>query len=116
MCLFDFFDRDLDFKTNGTLESLQTNIENNFSIDQILIAFHKKFDFLANKNLFRCVIMSEAFFCKEKFFKEFRAIFNTAKLTKSDEFISELIKWFGKDYEGGIKLRVELLREDMKKW
>lgn len=109
--LLDYFNDDFDLNNEGVLEWIQNNIGANFSLEQILEAFYKKFDQLATKNVARCVYISY-WFLSHEMFKDFRRMFNTVKSNASEKFLDRLDAWADEDYPKERKI----LREDMKKW
>ena len=94
----------------GFCEHLKSKIGNNFSLDEILEAFYKKFDFLIKNDIEMAVEMSMWFFDGGKF-DEFRKMFNSVKSKKSEDFLNEFVSWYP-DLEEG----VNILRDDMQKW
>jgi hypothetical protein len=122
LCLLDFFEDKFDIKYGGVLESLTNYIMDNFSHNFVFYAFCEKFENLINKNLWRFALISRIYFDgdealdNDEIFDSFRKTFNSVKSRNSGAFIEKLSKNFGKNYRDGIKQRIELLREDMKKW
>lgn len=94
----------------GFCESTKTHIAINYSLDQLLQAFYKKFDSLINNDMDIAVEMSMWFFEDDKF-EEFRTMFNFVKSPKSDRFLDEFLRWFP-DYQE----EVDILRGDMNRW
>ena len=110
--LLDFFVKDFDLNVGGVCETLETDIGDNFSLDQILKAFYKKYNFLANNNLNRCVQFSMWFIWHNKF-EGFRRMFNTVKPELAEKIIGGMANW-DDDHEYDRELNI--LREDMKTW
>lgn len=93
----------------GFCESTKARIGSNYSLEQILEAFYKKFDTLIRNDIDMAVEMSKWFF-ESDMFEEFREMFNTVKSAESDRFLDEFLSWWP-DYQE----QVDILRNDMKK-
>ena len=106
----DFFVTDFELSFEGILEHLKAEIGSNFSLNEILEAFYKKFDSLIKNDIEMAVEMSMWFFDGGKF-DEFRKMFNSVKSEKSEDFLNEFVAWYP-DLEKG----VNVLRDDMQKW
>jgi hypothetical protein len=110
-CLLDFFEKQFDSDSEGVLESLESFIQCNFTSDQIIEAFYKKFDSFMNRNLWRCVhICWNSLFIEENF-EKFRKMFNSVKSKHSEKFLKEMFDWAP---EG--EKQISILENDMKKW
>ena len=107
-----FTDRNEDF--GGVCETLQNDIEANFTVDQIIESVSKKFDYLIENDLNRFANFSQNFFCYEmpEAFKNFRAMFNRVKPKEATKYIDAIEEWVGKCFQD----EIALLREDIKKW
>lgn len=98
----------------GVCETLQNDIETNFTVDQIIEAVSKKFDYLIENDLNRFANFSQNFFCYEmpEAFKDFRAMFNRVKPKEATKYIDAIEEWVGNYFPK----EIALLREDMKNW
>lgn len=114
---FDYFlEEDNDAALmNGGCESLEGEIEANFSVEQLLEVLYKKFGALLSKNMLRSIHFAQWFFNIEhpEYFDEFRKMFNTVKASQSKLFLEKLFEHT--NYDLGQK-QIRLLREDMKAW
>lgn len=114
---FDYFlEEDNDAALmNGGCESLEGEIEANFSVEQLLEVLYKKFENLLSKNMRRSIHFAQWFLNLEhpEYFAEFRKMFNTIKASQSEQFLRKLSEMT--NYELGQE-QIKLLREDMKKW
>jgi hypothetical protein len=108
--LLDFFEHRFDYDIEGVCESLKARIEANFTLDQLLEAFYRKFDTLAENDLSMCAELSMWCLWRGKF-EEFRKMLNTVKPTKTLELLDKMEDW---DKEH--KVNIDILREDMKSW
>ena len=109
--LLTFFEREFDYDLEGVCEDLKSQIGSNFTLNQLLKAFYKKFDYLIRNDIEICVEMASWFFYWGKF-DGFRDMFNTVKSNKSAEFLLEFDRWYGKKLND----KIALLRDDMKNW
>lgn len=107
-CLLDFFEEEFDYEAEGVLEGLKNGIGANYTLDQILAAFYKKFDSLIKNDIEICVEISQWYFYDKRVFENFRKMFNTVKSKKSEAFLTE--------FRGRLDEKVAILREDMKSW
>jgi hypothetical protein len=118
--LLDFFDRNFDYEVNEVCECLKMKIGANFSLDQLIEAFYKKFDHFAKKYLEMCAEMS--IWCvrnrqiNDGHWDRFREMFNTVKSPRSSEVLEELKSWIDSSWLEEEKNMVYALEEDMKKW
>jgi hypothetical protein len=87
--LFDFFPEETEYEVCEGLENL---VFGYFTSEQILQAYYRKFDSLAEKNLEKCVSIARVnFFGQDDIeFEEFRKMFNTIKSPHSGKFFGEL--------------------------
>jgi NDP-sugar pyrophosphorylase family protein len=110
---FDYFmeEKDDDALMNGGCETLESEIFQNFSMEQIIEALHKKFSALVANNEMRAEHFAGACI-SHGYLKEFREIFNSTHTPSYNDFLSELEDWIGEDYPK----EISILREDMKKW
>ncbi len=108
--LLEFFCEDHE-DYGGICEHLKSQIDYNFTLDQLMQAFYKKFDYLVKNDLEMAYEMS-SWFLYSNMFNEFREMFNTVKSADSNVFIDRLDKWCGDEFPE----EIVLLREDMKKW
>ena len=108
--LLEFFCEDHE-DYGGICEHLESQIGCNYTLDQLIKTFYKKFDYLTNHAINRCKHLSSWFLYNEKF-NEFRDMFNTVKSSGSSKFLDALQKWIGDEFPD----EIALLREDMKKW
>ncbi|MDR1375674.1 MAG: hypothetical protein LBJ45_02585 [Holosporaceae bacterium] len=53
--LMDFFDEDFDYSVEGVCGSIKARIGANYTLDQVVEAFYKKFDQFAEKYLGKCI-------------------------------------------------------------
>lgn len=107
--LLDFFTKENE-QYGGVCENLESDITDNFSIDQVLQVFYKKYNFLANNDLDRCIHFSMWFLWGDKF-DEFREMFNTVRPELADKLLAEMLSWDTEYAE-----HINLLRDDMKSW
>lgn len=107
--LFDLFGEEL--RDTGIGETLESEIFQNFTMEQIIGVLYKKFSSLIVNNETRAMHFAEAFLNTDNFDK-FRDIFNSAKSSSSETFLNRFLKWYGEDYPE----EIAILREDMKKW
>lgn len=117
-CLLDFFDRQFDDDINGVSESLESDVQCNFTSDQIIEAFYKKFDSFMEKNSMRCMKISMRFFDEgnETDFLKFRVFFNFVKSKHAKELLDIFKEWFKYGWSEKSKNYVYTLENDMKKW
>jgi hypothetical protein len=108
--LIDFFDYEFDMTIQGVTESMESQIQCNFTSDQIIRAFYKKFDSFMEKNPGRCIHICWNLFTDE-YFEKFRKMFNTVKSKHSERFLREMSDWAPEE-----KDQINILRNDMKKW
>ena len=108
--LLEFFCEDHE-DYGGICEHLKSQIGANFTLDQLLNALYKKFDYLIENDIEMAYEMS-SWFLYYKRFEDFRQMFNTVKSKQSEIFINRLDKWCGDDFPN----EIAILREDMKKW
>ncbi len=108
--LLEFFNKENEMY-GGFCENLKSQICINFTLDQLMQAFYKKFDYLVKNDLEMSYEMS-SWFLYSDMFNEFREMFNTVKSADSNVFIDRLDKWCGDEFPD----EIALLREDMKKW
>lgn len=109
--ILTFFEEEFDYEFEGVCEDLKSQIGINFTLDQLLQALYKKFDYLATHNVSRLVQFSFWFFANDMF-AEFREMFNIIKSNQAKKYLDELDDWSEDDFED----ERALLREDMKKW
>lgn len=109
--LLNFFNEDFEDYFECICESLMCQIDVNYTPDQLLNVFYKKFDGFAKNDPWRCHVMSLKFF-HDEYFDEFRKMFNLVKSKSSELFLEE----FNNEYDRELSPQVKILREDMKKW
>jgi len=99
---------------NGVCETLQNDIEANFTADQIIEAVSTKFDYLIENDLNRFANFSQNFFRYDhsEIFIKFREMFNKAKPRFAENYVDAIEEWVGKYFPN----EIAILREDMKKW
>ncbi len=107
--LLDFFNKEND-EWGGFTERLQNEISDNFSLEQILQAFYKKYNSLANNDLDVCAYISMWFIWGEEF-DPFRRMFNAVKPELAEKILDKMDKR-NKNRTNCI----EILRQDMKTW
>lgn len=108
--LISFFESKFDYTFEGILEHLKSEISSNYTLEQILQAFYKKFDTLVKNDIEIAVEMSMWFF-DSGMFDDFRKMFNAVKTDKSRIFLDEFLDWYP-DLED----KVNILRKDMEAW
>jgi hypothetical protein len=108
--LLDFFEHRFDYDIEGVCETLKSQIGVNFTLDQLLQAFYKKFNTLAENDLSICAEMS-MYYIWHNMFEDFRKMFNTVKPKKAPELLDKMDKW-----NKGKTDCVGILRNDMKSW
>ncbi|MDR1891008.1 MAG: hypothetical protein LBQ23_02375 [Puniceicoccales bacterium] len=113
--LLDFFVEDFDLEVGGVCESLKSQIGVNYTLDQILEAFYKKFDSLARNHLDICAEMS-MWFLYNDYFDKFKEMFNFIKSDHSDQFIENMKEGFKYDIPEDVQKMILLLEQDMKNW
>lgn len=98
----------------GVCETLQNDIESNYTVKQILEAVSQKFDYLIENDLNRFANLSQIFFQygMSDVFIQFRLVFNKVKPHRADDYINAIEEWVGKYFPE----EIAILREDMKKW
>jgi hypothetical protein len=107
--LMDLFNEELDL--TGVCETLESEIFQNFTMEQIIEVLYKKLFTLVANNEMRAVGFAGA--CLNTgYFRDFRNIFNSAKSPNSEDFLNEFEKWYDEDYPK----EIAILREDLKKW
>lgn len=106
--LFDLFTEE---NENGVCETLENQIFQNFTMEQIIEALYKKFPILLINNKMRAEAFAEACMNTNNFDK-FRDIFNKAKSSESRVFIDKFRESYGKDFSE----EISILMEDMKNW
>lgn len=106
--LLDFFTESNE--CTGICEHLKSEIASNYTLEQILQAFYKKFDTLVKNDIEIAVEMSMWFF-DSGMFDDFRKMFNAVKTDKSRIFLDEFLDWYP-DLED----KVNILRKDMETW
>ncbi|MDR1432949.1 MAG: hypothetical protein LBI61_01230 [Puniceicoccales bacterium] len=113
--LLDFFTHENE-QYGGVCETLKSQIGVNFTLDQLLQAFYKKFNTLAENDLSICSEMSMWCVrndCRDKF----RQMFNTVRSKHSKEIVENLKKSaLEYDWEEDSKEMIYTLEEDMKNW
>lgn len=107
--LLDFFTESNE--CTGICEHLKSEISLNYTPEQILQTFYKKFDILIKNDIDMAVEMSMWFF-DISVFNDFRKMFNTVKSGRSRDFLEEFSNWYAKDYPE----EIAILREDMEAW
>jgi hypothetical protein len=119
--LLDFFDEEFDCEVNEACEILRSRIGVNFTQDQLVEAFYKKFDVVAGNYLDMCQQM--CMWCiRSGYFEQFRKMFNTVKSKHSAKVLDELKTYFdcgkehGWEWTDEERNMVYALEEDMKKW
>jgi hypothetical protein len=114
--LLDFFDENFDCEVDEACEILKSTIGSNFTLDQLIEAFYKKFDQFAEKYLGKCIEMSMYCVrndCRDKF----RQMFNTVRSKHSKEIVENLKESALEfDWEEDSKQMIYTLEEDMKSW
>jgi hypothetical protein len=105
----DLFNEELEL--TGVCESLQSQIYQYHTIEQIIEALNRRFLTLIANNKMRTVLFAEVCLNTSNFDK-FRDIFNDAKSPDSEKFLEEFSDWYGEDYSK----EISILREDMKRW
>jgi hypothetical protein len=117
--LLDFFTAEND-EWGGFSEHLRAQIGANFSLDQLIEAFYKKFDSFAGNCLEMCVIMSMICIRNRQIndghWDRFRQMFNTVKSEHSGKILEGLKSWFTDTWTKEEKGMVYALEEDMKRW
>jgi hypothetical protein len=119
--LLDFFDEEFDCEVDEACEILRSRIGANFTQDQLIEAFYKKFDTVADHYLSMCRQMC-MWYIRSGYFKQFRKMFNTVKSQHSAKVLDKLKTYFdcGKEHEwewtDEERNMVYTLEEDMKKW
>ncbi|MDR1233165.1 MAG: hypothetical protein LBJ75_02820 [Puniceicoccales bacterium] len=113
--LLDFFTSENE-QYGGVCENLKAQIGANFSLEQIIEAFYKKFDSLAENDFGICAEMS--MWCvRNEHGEQFRKMFNTVKSKHSKEIVKDL-KASASEYnwEEDVKEAIDTLEGDMKNW
>lgn len=96
---------------NGVCETMEGEIWQYFTPEQILIVFEKKYRQLVEQNMSRACNTAIAL-VNTGYFNEFRRIFNQQKVKNSEILVADLEKFVDDEF----KKEISLLREDMKKW
>jgi len=98
----------------GVCETLQNDVEANFTADQIIEAVSTKFDYLIENDLSRFANFSQNFFRYDhpEIFIKFRGMFNKAKPRLAENYVDAIEEWVGKYFPN----EIAILREDMKTW
>ena len=111
--MFDFFEEESADNAlgNGVCETLGSQIDSNFSMEQVIEALDKKFSKLVVHNEMRAVQFAGACLNTGNFIK-FQEIFNKTKSPNSENFLNRFTRWYIKKYPE----EIAILREDMKKW
>ena len=109
-CLLEFFNEENE-EYGGFCEHLKSQIGANFTLDQLLNALYKKFDYLIENDVSKLVQFSFWFF-SSNMFESFRNMFNQIHSVNSEKYLNELDDWSENDYI----IERKILREDMKKW
>jgi len=109
--LLEFFCEDHE-DYGGICEHLKCEIGANFTLDQLLQAFYKKFDYLAEHDVSRLVQFSFWFFGNDML-PEFREMFNCVRSDHSLKYLDELDDWCSDGYRQEERY---ILREDMNNW
>jgi hypothetical protein len=111
----DFFTEENE-KYGGLCEHMKVQIGVNYTLDQIIGAFHKKFDTLAENDLGICIEMS--MWCvRNEHGEQFRRMFNAVKSKHSKEIVEDLkASALEYDWEEDAKKAIDALEEDMKSW
>ncbi|MDR1232929.1 MAG: hypothetical protein LBJ75_01555 [Puniceicoccales bacterium] len=119
--LLDFFDEEFDCEVDEVCEHLRAKIGANFTQDQLIEAFYKKFDIVAGNYLGICRQM--CMWCiLSGYFEQFRKMFNAVKSKHSAKVLDKLKAYFdcgrehGWEWTDEEKNMVYTLEEDMKKW
>jgi hypothetical protein len=121
--LMDFFDEEFDCEVDEACEILKSRIGANFTLNQIIEAFYKKFNTVAESYFDACVEMS--MWCirnrqiDDGHWDRFREMFNTVKSKHSPRILEKLKTWFNETWSTWTdeeKAMVYALEEDMKKW
>jgi hypothetical protein len=107
--LLDFFSKENE-NCGSVCESLKAQIGTNYTLEQLITAFYKKFDSLIKKSINRCVQISWHMFTDENF-EKFRKMFNTVKSEDSEKFLQEIHDWAPEEEN-----YINILRDDMKEW
>jgi hypothetical protein len=125
-CLLDFFDEDFDCEVDEVCEHIQCEIGSNFTLDQIIKAFYKKFDQFAENYQYKCALMSMVCVRNRQIndghWDRFRQMFNTVKSKHSPIILEELKDMFeagaeyGWEWSEEERKMVYALEEDMKSW
>lgn len=107
-----FTDRNEDF--GGVCETLQNDIESNYTVKQIIKAVSHKFNYLIENDLDRFANLSQNFLRHDvpEAFIDFRSMFNKLKPQRADDYVDAVDEWVGKYFPKEISLP----REDIKKW
>jgi hypothetical protein len=113
--LLDFFTKENE-RYGGVCETIKSQIGANFTLDQIIGAFYKKFDTLAENDLGICIEMS--MWCvRNEHGEQFRRMFNAVKSKHSKEIVEDLkASALEYDWEEDAKKAIDALEEDMKSW
>ncbi|MDR1432947.1 MAG: hypothetical protein LBI61_01220 [Puniceicoccales bacterium] len=96
--LMDFFDEDFDYSVEGVCGSIKARIGANFTLDQLIEAFYKRFDKFAGKYLGKCAEMS--MWCvrnrqiDDYHWDRFREMFNAVKSKHSAKILEKLKDMF----------------------
>lgn len=106
--LFDLFTEE---NENGVCETLEGEIFDSFTMEQIIEALHKKFPQLITNNRMRAEAFMEACLNTGNF-NNFKNIFNNTKASKSRQLLDE----FEANYGEGHQEEISILRKDMEAW
>ncbi|MDR1891009.1 MAG: hypothetical protein LBQ23_02380 [Puniceicoccales bacterium] len=108
--LLDFFTKENE-GYGGLCEHMKSQIEMNFTPNQVLQAFYKKLNSFAKNDLCKCAQMCSCFMWPG-IFEEFRVMFNEVKVENATELLDETGDFMSEERHGYI----EILRKDMESW
>jgi hypothetical protein len=119
--LLDFFDERFDVEVDEACEILQSVIGSNFTLDQVIEAFYKKFDQFAEKYPGMCGEMSMVCIRNRQIddghWDRFREMFNAVRSKHSAKILEEVKHYFRcNSWTDEEKNMVYALEEDMKSW
>lgn len=96
---------------NGVCETMEGEIWQYFTPEQILRVFEVKIKDLIDKNMTRCEHFIGGLIA-HGCFEEVRTVFHTLDVEYMNELLINLDDWIGDEFPN----EIALLREDMKKW
>lgn len=105
-----FYSKDIEINT-GICETLESEIFQNYTMEQVIEALYKKFPELVANNEMRAEHFAGACISRG-YFEEFRNVFNSTHTFHYENFFAELSEWIGEDYPE----EISILRKDMEAW